>query len=556
MLVALSIRDIVLIDRLSIDFANGMTVFTGETGAGKSILLDALSLALGGRGDSDLVRAGAEQGDVTAVFAPAAGHPVLALLDESDIAIDGDLILRRVQGGDGRSRAFVNDQPVSVNLLQRVGSALVEIHGQHDDRALVDPGVHRALLDAFGGLSREAEAVSAAWRTLRKTESEVAVLRQQVEAARTEADYLHASVEELTTLAPEAGEEDGLAERRALLMRAEKIAGDIAEAHEIVSGGSSPVPTLASLARRLERKMPEAGDLLDDTIAALDRALVALDEAGVALEAAAVTADADPGELERVEERLFALRAASRKFGVAVADLPALRDTMAQSLASIDAGDEQLAALEQAVAQARAAYDKAGGTLSDRRKKAARRLEKAVAVELPALKLERASFMVSVDSDPTRVSETGIDDATFMIQTNPDTRPGPLMKVASGGELARFLLAIKVALADRGSAPTLVFDEIDTAVGGAVADAIGARLSRLAEGVQVLAVTHAPQVAARAENHLLVAKGSERKAKAVRTGVAPLEGDKRREEIARMLAGATVTDEARAAADRLILGAA
>ncbi|WP_421722855.1 DNA repair protein RecN [Bauldia sp.] len=556
MLVALSIRDIVLIDRLSVDFTKGMTVLTGETGAGKSILLDALSLALGGRGDSALVRAGAEQGDVTAVFAPAADHPVWTLLDEADIPSDGDLILRRVQGGDRRSRAFINDQPVSVNLLHRIGATLVEIHGQHDDRALVDAGIHRALLDAFGGLDATAAAVADAFRAVRKAEADAAALREQVVAAAAEADYLRAAVDELATLAPEPDEEEALADRRAVLMRAEKIAGDVAEAHELVSGNASPVPTLAGLIRRLERKSPEAAGLLDETIAALDRALVALEEAGTALQAAAAATDADPGELERTEERLFALRAAARKHNVAVGELASLADSMAQALDAVESGAERLAALDAAVTEARATYDKQAATLSERRKRAARKLEKAVAAELPALKLEKAAFMVTVESDPARVSETGIDDAAFMIQTNPGTHPGPLMKVASGGELARFLLALKVALADRGSTPTLVFDEIDTAVGGAVADAIGARLSRLSDGVQVLSVTHAPQVAARADSHLLVAKGHDRKASANRTDVARLDGETRREEIARMLAGATITDEARAAADRLILGAA
>ncbi len=556
MLAALSIRDIVLIERLSIDFTQGMTVLTGETGAGKSILLDALSLALGGRGDSALVREGAEQGDVTAVFDLAAGHPVWSLLGESGIASEGELILRRIQGGDGRSRAFVNDQPVSVTLLRQIGALLVEIHGQHDDRALVDAGVHRALLDAFGGLDREAEAVLRACRDLRGAEAAADDLRRRIESARSEADYLRAAVEQLTRLAPKPDEEDALADRRQQLMRAEKVAGDIAEAYEIVSGTATPVPTLASLVRRLERKGPEAGGLLDEAIAALDRALVALEEAGAALEKAAAAADADPGELERTEERLFALRAAARKYAIAVGDLPALAEQMAASLAALESGEEQLGQLDEAVAAARARYDRAAAALSAKRREAARHLEAAVAAELPALRLEQAGFTVAIASDSGRVSETGIDDVAFTVRTNPGTRAGPLMKVASGGELSRFLLAIKVALADRGSAPTLVFDEIDTAVGGAVADAIGARLSQLAGGVQVLSVTHAPQVAARADSHLLVAKAPETGSETLLTSVTRLDDLRRREEIARMLAGATITDEARAAAARLILGAA
>ena len=556
MLAALSIRDIVIIDKLSVEFAPGLTVVTGETGAGKSILLDSLSLALGARGDAALVRSGAEQGDVTAVFDVAADHPARALLRAGGLDADGDLILRRVQTADGRSRAFINDQPVSVTLLRAVGAALVEIHGQHDDRALVEAGAHRALLDAFGGLENAAAAVASAHAAWRAAVDAVATRRRQIEGARTEADYLRASVEELTALAPEPGEETALADRRAAMMRAEKVAADIAEAHETLSGGASPVPTLASLVRRLERKRAEAGDMLDGAIAALDRGIAALEEAESALAAALALADFDPKELERAEERLFALRAAARKYRVPVDELAALAARMIADLAALDHGEEQLAALETAVAESRSAYDTKAAALSKQRRAAAKRLEKAVMAELPALKLDRAAFTVAIDSDPARTAEAGIDDVAFAVRTNPGSQPGPLMKVASGGELARFLLAIKVALADRGSAATLVFDEIDTAVGGAVADAIGQRLARLAERVQVLSVTHAPQVAARASSHLLVAKQGVQGGRSVATGLTPLAPEKRREEIARMLAGATVTDEARAAAERLMRGAA
>jgi DNA repair protein RecN (Recombination protein N) len=556
MLAALAIRDIVLIERLNIDFSNGLTVLTGETGAGKSILLDALSLALGARGDAGLVRHGAEQGDVTAVFVIGSDHPVRAALDDSGVIVDGDLILRRVQGVDGRSRAFVNDQPVSVNLLRQIGAALVEIHGQHDDRALVASGVHRTLLDAFGGLDGARVAVGAACQAWRQATSAVERLRERIASARSEADFLRASVEELAALAPQSGEEETLAERRQMLMRAEKIAGDIAEARETVAGSASPMPVLASLVRRLERKAPQAGGLLDATVAALDRALVALEESERALDAASAIADFDPRELERAEERLFALRAAARKHGVGVADLPATAARMAEGLAAIESGEEQLAGLEKAATAARQLYDSKAAALSKQRRATARQLEKAVDRELPSLKLERAQFMIEIASDAERVAETGIDDVSFAVRTNPGTNPGPMMKVASGGELARFLLALKVALADRGSAPTLVFDEVDTAVGGAVADAIGIRLARLAQGAQVLSVTHAPQVAARAKSHLLVVKQATGGGKNVTTGVESLDQGRRREEIARMLAGATITDEARAAAERLIIGAA
>ncbi len=556
MLVALAIRDIVIIDRLSTDFSAGLTAFTGETGAGKSILLDALSLALGGRGDASLVREDSDQGDVTAIFDVAADHPARAILADSGIAADGDLILRRVQGADGRSRAFVNDSPVSVVLLRQVGAALVEIHGQHADRAMVEPAMHRALLDAFGGLDATRDTVAAAYAAWRQAEAELADLRMQIESARAEADYLRAAVDELKALAPQPGEEDALADRRQQMMRAEKIAGDIAEAHETVAGSASPVPILASLVRRLERKAPEAGGLLDDAVVALDKALAALEDAEQGLAKAQAATDFDPRDLERTEERLFALRAAARKHSVAVTDLPALAKRMAADLAALESGEERLNALHKAAATARAHYDDVAAALSHQRCKAAKLLEKAVADELPSLKLEQAAFLVAIDSDPDAPGESGIDDVAFHVRTNPGTQPGPLMKVASGGELSRFLLAIKVALADRGSAPTLIFDEIDTAVGGAVADAIGVRLARLAERVQVLTVTHAPQVAARAKAHLLVAKQAVGGGAAVTTSVTPLNSVRRREEIARMLAGAVITEEARAAAERLIRGAA
>jgi DNA repair protein RecN (Recombination protein N) len=554
MLVGLSIRDIVIIDRLAIDFAPGLTVLTGETGAGKSILLDALSLALGGRGDAALVRSGAAQGDVTAVFSAAPGHPARALLTEGGLDAEGDLILRRVQGADGRSRAFINDQPVSATLLRQVGAALVEIHGQHDERALIESTGHRALLDAFDGLDALAGKVRAAHAVWRQADHAVDALKAKIAAARSEADYLRAAVDELTRLNPQPDEEDALAERRAAMMRAEKVAGDLREAHDTVAGAASPIPTLASLARRLERKAATSGGLLDPAVAALDRALEGLEEAEAALESAMRAADFDPHELERIEERLFALRAAGRKHNVAVTALSAVLERMSADLAALESGEERLAALEKDTAAAKSAYDEQAAALSKKRRTAAKRLERAVAAELPALKLERAEFIVAVETDAERGGEHGVDEVAFLVRTNPGTEAGPLMKVASGGELARFLLALKVALADRGSADTLVFDEIDTAVGGAVADAIGVRLARLAERVQVLSVTHAPQVAARATSHMLVAKRATKAT--VATSLTPLDAARRREEIARMLAGAIITEEARAAADRLIRGAA
>ncbi|MBZ9965287.1 DNA repair protein RecN [Mesorhizobium sp. BR1-1-2] len=550
MLSRLSIRDIVLIEKLDIDFQPGLSVLTGETGAGKSILLDALSLALGARGDASLVRHGAAQGQVIAVFDVPRNHPVRALLAENAIEDDGDIILRRLQTADGRTRVFVNDQPSSVTLMRDVGRALVEIHGQHDERALVDPGAHRDVLDAFGGHLGAVRSTGEAWRHWRACEQELSRHRAKVAAAAREADYLRAAVTELTKLDPQPGEETELADLRAHMMRAEKIASEIHDAQDVLSGPSSPLPQLASLLRRLQRKAGEAPGLLDEVVKSLDEAMLSLDAAQSGVEAALRATEYDPQRLEKAEERLFSLRAASRKHSVAVDDLAQLRDTMVADLADLDAGEERLHGLEKQAAAAREAYDIAAAQLSSLRHAAAVGLTKAVMAELPALKLERAAFIVEMKSEAESRMEEGIDQIEFWVRTNPGTRPGPMMKVASGGELSRFLLALKVALADRGSAPTLVFDEIDTGVGGAVADAIGQRLARLSKRVQVLSVTHAPQVAARAATHFLISKsGSTDK---VATGIAEMDRAARQEEIARMLAGATITDEARAAAERLL----
>src|SRR5712691_8138076 len=462
MLTRLSIRDIVLIDRLDIDFASGLAVLTGETGAGKSILLDAFALALGARGDVALVRQGAEQGQVTAAFELPSGHPVRALMAANDIPAEDELILRRVQFADGRTRAFVNDQPVSAQTLKTLGAALVEIHGQHDERALVDVVSHRRLLDAFGALESDAAAVERLWDARRVCEAEVASHRAGVERAEREADFLRHAVEELGRLAPEPLEETALAEKRAAMMQAEKVVGDLRDAQDAVAGGQSPVPALAAAVRRLERRAREAPALIEPAVKALDAALAALDEARAHLEAALRAADHDPRELERIEERLFALRAAGRKYNVPVDGLDALAARYAADLALIDAGAERLATLAAAAREADARYRAAATALSDARRKAARNLDAAVNGELKPLKLERAQFSTEIEveaGDPH-----GFDRIEFWVRTNPGTRPGPLMKVASGGELARFLLALKVVLADRGSAPTLVFDEVDTGV--------------------------------------------------------------------------------------------
>jgi DNA repair protein RecN (Recombination protein N) len=552
MLSRLSIRDIVLIDRLDIDFADGLAVLTGETGAGKSILLDAFALALGARGDQALVRHGAEQGQVTAVFEVARAHPARALLAANDIPTEDELILRRVQFADGRTRAFINDQPVSVQVMKELGTALVEIHGQHDERALVDAATHRQLLDAFGALEADAAKVESLWEARRQALAASDTHRAEVERAKREGDWLRHAVEELGKLSPQAGEETTLAERRTAMMQAEKVAEDLRDAHEVIAGANSSVPALAGVIRRLERRSPQAPSLVGPAVKTLDSALTALEETRNHLEAALRAADFDPAELERIEERLFALRAAGRKYNVPVDELAALAARYKSDIALIDAGEDRLKALEAAARAAEADYRAAALALSKARAKTAAALNKAVNGELKPLKLERAKFSTEIESNAAAAGPNGIDRVEFWVQTNPGTRAGPLMKVASGGELARFLLALKVVLADRGSAPTLVFDEIDTGVGGAVSDAIGVRLAKLADGVQVLAVTHAPQVAARADRHYLISKDMLDKGRRVATRVTEVAAEKRREEIARMLAGAEITNEARAAAERLL----
>jgi DNA repair protein RecN (Recombination protein N) len=555
MLTRLSIRDIVLIDRLDLDVTSGLSVLTGETGAGKSILLDAFALALGARGDVALVRQGAEKGQVTAAFELPPSHAVRALMTANDIAADDELILRRVQFADGRTRAFVNDQPVSVQTLKVLGAALVEIHGQHDERALVDAATHRALLDAFAGLDQEAAAIELLWNGLRAADAALVAQRAAVERAQREADWLRHAVAELSQLSPQQAEESALAERRAAMMQAEKVAGDLRDAHDAVAGDQSPVPALAAAARRLQRRGAQVPALVEPALKALDVALSAIEEARGHLDAALRAADHDPKELERIEERLFALRAAARKYNVPVDHLAALAERYGADLGLIDAGAQQLAALEASARQAQERYDAAATALSEERKRAADKLDRAVNAELKPLKLDRARFTSEIVTDPQAGGPHGIDRVEFWVQTNPGTRPGPLMKIASGGELARFLLALKVVLADRGSAPTLIFDEVDTGVGGAVADAIGVRLGRLARRAQVMAVTHAPQVAARADRHLLITKDALDKGKRMATRVVEVAADRRREEIARMLAGAEITAEARAAAERLIKAA-
>jgi len=555
MLIELAVRDIVLIERLDLRLSPGLSVLTGETGAGKSILLDAFSLALGGRGDASLVREGSQQGQVTAVFDLPLDHPARSTARESGLDVDGDLILRRIQFADGRTRALVNDQTVSAQTLRAIGAVLVEIHGQHDDRAMTDPEAHRDLLDAFGGLEQQVSAVAEAWRARQKARQAEAERQKQVEKARGEADFLRHAAAELKKLAPQLGEEDQLSARRTTMQQSEKVARELIETADLLSGQGSQAASIAAALRRLERRAAQAPTLVEPAIRALDALLLSYDEAARAVDEAVTATSFSPQDLEATEERLFALRAASRKYNVPADGLAELRDRFTTDLTAIDAGEGELAALGQASAAADARYVSLAEALSSARRDAAAALDVAVQRELAPLKLEQARFLTQVEGDRTQPGPAGIDRVAFHVQTNPGTRPGPLMKVASGGELSRFLLALKVVLADRGSAPTLVFDEIDSGVGGAVSDAIGQRLERLSSRVQVLTVTHAPQVAARAAHHLHISKGAAGDGARVATRVRALEPDARQEELARMLAGAVVTDEARAAAGRLLTAA-
>jgi DNA repair protein RecN (Recombination protein N) len=500
MLAALSIRDIVLIDKLDLAFGAGLSALTGETGAGKSILLDAFSLAIGARGDASLVRRGAEQGQVTATFELAPDHPVLALLAGNDISLEDTLILRRVQGADGRSRAFINDTNVSVQLLRQVGQALVEIHGQHDERALIDPSGHRDLVDAFGGLSDDAKYVQALYDAWLVADAARGRHESEIAATRANADYVAHALEELHALNPEAGEEEALAEKRQLMMNAEKIAADLNEALDALQGEGTAGARLASALRRIERQAAGGGALLTGVAEALERVMSETNTARDKLEEALAATAFEPVDLERAEERLFGLRALARKHRVQVDDLPGLTARLEAELAALDTSEGRAAELAEQAKAARKAYEAAALALSKARAKAAKKLDAEVAAELAPQKLEKARFDTHIDTvDMAEGGPSGIDRVAFWVATNPGTEPGPMMKVASGGELARFILALKVVLAARGSAPTLIFDEADSGVGGATAAANGERQGRRAPQVPVQAGSHPPPVAPHAE---------------------------------------------------------
>ncbi|WP_206239727.1 DNA repair protein RecN [Novosphingobium terrae] len=560
MLTTLSIRNIVLIEALDLDFHAGLGVLTGETGAGKSILLDALGLVLGARADLGLIRAGESLASVVASFDGAhLAQGLTSTLSEAGVEIEpGEpLILRRQLKQDGGSRAYINDSPVSVALLREIAPFLVEIHGQHDDRGLVNPRGHRALLDRYvgHGAGVDAGAVETAWRRWRKAEDALATARARLAKASEDRDLLLAHVAELATLAPVEGEEDELAAARADMQKGERLSGDLAELSHLFTGSDSALAQLRAASRRLDRIAGEH-ELLGEALEALDRAMIEAGEAEERIERAVEALAHDPMALDRIETRLFDLRAAARKHACAVDDLPGKMRDMREELEAIEAGEEGLAALEKAAHEGGLEYRALAEALSVARVEAAAKLDVAVKGELAPLKLDAARFRTAVLRLPEeRWGSGGVDAVEFMIATNPGADFAPLAKIASGGELSRFILALKVALAEEGGAATVIFDEIDRGVGGAVAQAIGERLARLAGGQgggQLLAVTHSPQVAARGGQHYFIAKSSD--GTVTRTGVQQLDEDGRRHEIARMLSGAEITPEARAQAERLLEG--
>ena len=547
MLTRLAIRNVVLVEKLEIEFARGLGVLTGETGAGKSILLDSLGLALGQRADARLVRDGAEQADVTAEVEAAVGHPAHAILRDAEIESDAGepLLLQRRLKADGGSSGRLMGQAAPARVMREVGETLVEIHGQHADRGLLDAGSHRAMLDAFGRL--DTGPVSAAWDKLAGLRREHAELKQRADAAEADRDWLDHAIEEIGALHPEEGEEEELAELRQRHKDAARIEHELADLEPLLSGGDGALSQMRQAARAFSR-VHDVHEDLAKALAAIDRAIIEADEAERSFESAKADLVHDPAVLDEAEERLFALRGMARKHRTTVDALPALLSELTDRREAIETGSQRLGEIEAAIVVAEAAYDEAADALSAAREEAASRLDARVAVELEPLKLGAARFVT--DMTPADAGPVGIDRVEFTISTNPGSPFGPLGKIASGGELSRFLLALRVALAEVGGASTIIFDEIDRGVGGAVASAIGERLARLAEKHQVLVVTHSPQVAARAAHHYRIAKSVEEGT--TRTTVAKLDDKERREEIARMLSGAAITDEARAAAAKLM----
>ena len=566
MLSALSIRDVVLIDRLDLNFGQGLTVLTGETGAGKSILLDSLGLALGARADSGLVRAGQDQASVTASFSPELTHPAFGLLMEQGLEAEEDIVIRRIVNRDGRSRAFVNDQPVSAGLLRRLAALLVEVQGQHDQIGLADPAAHGPLLDTFGVDPAVSDTVVSVWRRWRDRLAALDRARHAMAEAQRDEEWLRHAVNELADLAAEPGEEEALAQARHAMQqaarRAEAIAAALSEIAPRERRNPGPAAALRAAARSLQRLLPsslsaeaEQDNPLAPALAAIDRAEEVIAEAETLLSRLANEAEADPRDLERAEERLFALRAAGRKHSVTVAELPALRDRLAERLAALDTGSAHLTALETAAAADRLSFIAAAKQLSAGRLKAAKDLQAAIMAELPPLRLDKTRFVAEISELPEPAwSARGVEQVQFLIATNPGQTPGAIDRIASGGELSRLMLALKLVLSRGSPVGTLIFDEVDSGIGGATAAAVGERLARLSHDIQLLTVTHSPQVAARGRAHLRVAKAVDGGRSATR--VEPLTGEARREEVARMLAGEEVTEAARAAADSLLGNAA
>ncbi len=550
MLRALEIRDMLIIDRLDLAFQPGLNVLTGETGAGKSILLDSLGFVLGWRGRAELVRSGAAQGEVTAVFELPAAHAARAVLDEAGLPGGDELILRRVNTADGRKTGWVNDRRVSGEVLRRLSETLVELHGQHDDRGLLDPKGHRDILDSYGALDGVQAPVRAAWRARAEARKALEAAKAALKEVQAEEDFLRHAVDELTKLDPQPGEEAELDSRRRMMQAAEKIREDIAQASSAL-GYEGAEGAMSGALRWLEGASDKAEGRLDAPISALTRAMAELDEAARGVADCLDALEFNPADLDDAEERLFAIRGLARKHQVMPDDLAALTATLSDRLAALDAGEARIAELGAAVRQADQAYDDAAAKLTEARRKAAARLDKAVSEELAPLKMERAQFSTEIAVTPA--GPEGVDTVQFTVATNPGAPSGPLNKIASGGELSRFLLALKVCLSEeQGSGVTMIFDEIDRGVGGATANAVGRRLKALSEGGQVLVVTHSPQVAALGGHHWRVEKRVT--GQMTTSTVTPLGADDREGEIARMLAGDTVTDEARAAARALLAG--
>lgn len=547
MLRQLAIRNVVLIESLEIDFDSGLGVLTGETGAGKSILLDALGLALGARADTALVRQGEEAASVSAEIELAADHPAYAFLEEQELGGEpGEpLILRRTLKSDGGSRAFIGASSVPAGSVREVAALLVEIHGQHDDRGLLNPRGHRALLDSFAGL--DTAAIEAAWARIVDVQKALVEARATAAEAERDRDYLTHAVGEIEALDPQEGEETSLSDERAAIQAGAKAAESLQGLDELLSGSEGALSLLRQAARRLERGAADHPSLAD-ALAALDRALIEGHDAEDRIARAADALAHDPARLDAVEARLFDIRRLARKHRVEADSLAQLGQQMREQLAQIEAGSERIESLDADLQKARLEFAALAAELSAKRHAAASTLDSAVASELGPLKLDSARFRTTVGQGEPGPS--GIDRVEFEVSTNPGAPFGALTKIASGGELSRFILALKVALAEAGRASTMIFDEIDRGVGGAVASAIGERLAQLAKRSQVLVVTHSPQVAARASHHYRIEKSHD--GGATRTIVRRLADDERREEIARMLSGAAVTDEARAQAARLL----